>query len=186
MNKKLNGGGVAALPPPARQTLVNQRLWPDEGLDEDTVDDVDTQEEDSEHYATLSDQNHYSTLRKTPSGSRYQRNARTAQMSHFSQFSRLPPVPERPSLESRELSPVPDIVSPSNPILTSHHNQNSTPRPGQSVKSNNVKIIRFEIFLFRRVSLVRPEGHRVPRVSGDDGGSQHQHAREEEEPDPHG
>ena len=131
MNKKHNGGGVAALPPPARQTLVNQRLWPDEGMEEDTVDDVDTQEEESEHYATLSDQNHYSTLRKTPSGSRYQRNARTAQMSHFSQFSRLPPVPERPSLESRELSPVPDIVSPSNPILTSHHNQNSSARPGQ-------------------------------------------------------
>ena len=53
MNKKLNGGGVAALPPPARQTLVNQRLWPDEGMEEDTVDDVDTQEEESEHYATL-------------------------------------------------------------------------------------------------------------------------------------
>ena len=53
MNKKANSGGVAALPPPARQTLVNQRLWPEEGLDEDTVDDVDNQEEDIEHYATL-------------------------------------------------------------------------------------------------------------------------------------
>ena len=54
MNKKANSGGVAALPPPARQTLLNQRLWPDEGLDEDTVDDVETQEEeDTEHYATL-------------------------------------------------------------------------------------------------------------------------------------
>ena len=53
MNKKVSSGGVAALPPPARQTLVNQRLWPDEGLDEDTVDDVDLQEEEAEHYATL-------------------------------------------------------------------------------------------------------------------------------------
>ena len=49
------------------------------------------------------------------------------------QFSRLPPVPERyvviflrelsfslcrPSLENRELSPVPDIVSPTSPILS--------------------------------------------------------------------
>ena len=142
MNKKVNSGGGATQPPPARQTLVNQRLWPEEALDEDTVDDVDTQEEDTEHYATLSDQNHYSTLRKTPSGSRYQRNARTAQMSHFSQFSRLPPVPERPSLESRELSPVPDIVSPTNPILTSHHNQNNSVRPGQ------LSYIRFEMCSF--------------------------------------
>ena len=53
MNKKVNSGGGAALSPPARQTLVNQRLWPEEVLDEDTVDDVDTQEEDTEHYATL-------------------------------------------------------------------------------------------------------------------------------------
>ena len=53
MNKKVSSGGVAAVPPPARQTLVNQRLWPDEGLDEDTVDDVDLQEEEAEHYATL-------------------------------------------------------------------------------------------------------------------------------------
>ena len=53
MNKKVSSGGGAALPPPARQTLVNQRLWPEEGLEEDTVDDVENQEEDTEHYATL-------------------------------------------------------------------------------------------------------------------------------------
>ena len=47
MNKKVTG------PPPARQTLVAHRLWPDEALDEDTVDDVEDQDADIEHYATL-------------------------------------------------------------------------------------------------------------------------------------
>ena len=39
-------------------------------------------------------------------------------------------VPERPSLENRELSPVPDIVSPTSPILAqSYHNQNTYSEP---------------------------------------------------------
>ena len=38
-------------------------------------------------------------------------------------------VPERPSLENRELSPVPDIVSPTSPILQSSHNQNTYSEP---------------------------------------------------------
>ena len=61
----------------------------DMGLNEEVVDDVDIDSEENEHYASVSDQHHYSTLRKgsqSSSGpSRYQRN------SHFSQFSRLPP-----------------------------------------------------------------------------------------------
>ena len=39
-------------------------------------------------------------------------------------------VPERPSLENRELSPVPDVVSPTSPILAqSYHNQNTYSQP---------------------------------------------------------
>ena len=54
MNKKLSNGGLSAGHlPPARQTLVGGRLWPEEALDEDTVDDVDSTDADIEHYATL-------------------------------------------------------------------------------------------------------------------------------------
>ena len=143
-------------PSPVRQaSIVHHQSWQDDhDLNEEVVDDIiDDVDEDGEHYTTLPDQNHYSTLRKnstTPGTNRYQRNPRSAQMSHFSQFSRLPPgkvsnvyfqtftptiflslVPERPSLENRELSPVPDIVSPTSPMLTQsyHQNQNNYSEP---------------------------------------------------------
>ena len=80
---------------PVRQaSVLHAQSWQEEpALNEEVVDDIDS--EDNEHYATLNEQHHYSTLRKGhPAGSgssRYQRNSRSAQMSHFSQFSRLPP-----------------------------------------------------------------------------------------------
>ena len=81
---------------PVRQASVSQvQAWQEEPpLNEEVVDDIDSEE--NEHYATLTEQHHYSTLRKgNPASSggsnRYQRNSRSAQMSHFSQFSRLPP-----------------------------------------------------------------------------------------------
>merc|ERR1712066_848420 len=122
MNKKASG--------PVRQASVLQSWQDDNTLNEEVVDEIDSEE--NEHYATLSEHNHYSTLRKAnnSSSSRHQRNTRNTQLSHFSQFSRLPPVPERPSLENRELSPVPDIVSPTSPILAqSYHNQNTYSEP---------------------------------------------------------
>ena len=70
---------------------------------------------------------HYSTLRRGQN--RYQRISRSNQLNQFSQFSRLPPVPERPSLENRELSPVPDIVSPTNPMLSSSFNNQNNQTP---------------------------------------------------------
>ena len=79
---------------PVRQaSAVHHQSWQDDqDLNEEVVDDIiDDVDEDGEHYATLTDQNHYSTLRKMSGTNRYQRNPRTAQMSHFSQFSRLPP-----------------------------------------------------------------------------------------------
>ena len=80
-------------PSPVRQaSMVHPQPWQDDhDLNEEIVDDIiDDVDEDGEHYATLPDQNHYSTLRKNSGTNRYQRNPR-AQMSHFSQFSRLPP-----------------------------------------------------------------------------------------------
>ena len=74
-----------------------------------------------------SETEHYSTLRRGQN--RYQRIPRSNQLAQFSQFSRLPPVPERPSLENRELSPVPDIVSPTNPILSSSFNNQNNQIP---------------------------------------------------------
>ena len=82
MNKK-------HLSPVRQQTTVTQSWQEDPTLNEEVVDDIDIDSEENEHYATLGEQHHYSTLRKgSQSGSgpsRYQRN------SHFSQFSRLPP-----------------------------------------------------------------------------------------------
>merc|ERR1719150_3589226 len=51
-------------------------------------------------------------------------------------FSRLPPVPERPSLENRELSPVPDIVSPTSPILAPTSPPAQAPPPASSRRSS--------------------------------------------------
>ena len=83
MNKKASS--------PVRQASVLQSWQDDNTLNEEVVDDIDSEE--NEHYATLSEQHHYSTLRKSnnSSSSRHQRNPRTNQLSHFSQFSRLPP-----------------------------------------------------------------------------------------------
>ena len=83
MNKKASG--------PVRQASVLQSWQDDNTLNEEVVDEIDSEE--NEHYATLSEQNHYSTLRKAnnSSSSRHQRNTRNTQLSHFSQFSRLPP-----------------------------------------------------------------------------------------------
>lgn len=55
MNKKLSNGGVSGVSgqPPTRQTLLGPRIWPEESLDEDTVDDIDNTDADIEHYATL-------------------------------------------------------------------------------------------------------------------------------------
>ena len=84
-------------PSPVRQaSVLHHQPWQDDhDLNEEVVDDIiDDVDEDGEHYSTLPDQNHYSTLRKnsgTSGTNRYQRNPRTAQMSHFSQFPRLPP-----------------------------------------------------------------------------------------------
>ena len=73
-------------PSPVRQAVAHHQDWQDDvNLNEEVVDDIDH----DEHYEALSEQNHYSSLRK--GNSRYQRNPRVAQMSHFSQFSRLPP-----------------------------------------------------------------------------------------------
>ena len=74
-------------PSPVRQAVAHHQDWQDDvNLNEEVVDDID---HDDEHYEALSEQNHYSSLRK--GNSRYQRNPRAAQLSHFSQFSRLPP-----------------------------------------------------------------------------------------------
>ena len=83
MNKKASG--------PVRQASVIQSWQDDNTLNEEVVDEIDSEE--NEHYATLSEHNHYSTLRKAnnSSSSRHQRNTRNTQLSHFSQFSRLPP-----------------------------------------------------------------------------------------------
>jgi len=86
--------------------------------------DINEAQQDTEPDILETDTEHYNTLRRGQN--RYQRIPRSNQLNQFSQFSRLPPVPERPSLENRELSPVPDIVSPTNPILSSsYYNQNN-------------------------------------------------------------
>ena len=105
----------------------------------------------------------------------------------------LPLVPERPSLENRELSPVPDIVSPTSPMLTQpFHNQNTyaQPRParrdsrqgGESSENNLVKI-----FTLPPLSRAGEREAALPRVRGG-GGAQRpgRHAAAPQEQDPHG
>jgi len=105
MNKKLLRQSLPPPPPDPPEKRPTHTFVEDEP-DYD-LDDVETIDHDDR----------YSSLRRGQN--RHQRNSRSGQISSFSQFSRLPPVPERPSLENRELSPIPDIVAPTNPMLSS-------------------------------------------------------------------
>ena len=109
-------------------------------------------------------------------------------------------VPERPSLENRELSPVPDVVSPTSPILAqSYHNQNtySQPRTVSRRDMRQGEVTREDHgggvnVIYSRVTFSpdSPELNTGQEGGGGGGGGAHQHQRhpgqaEAAQPDPH-
>ena len=160
------------LPPAPRDSIESKEAadtkTTNDYLDRDSIEMKDVSDAYLESESDIMEMHaeHSNTLRRGQN--RYQRFPRS------NQISRLPPVPERPSLENRELSPVPDIVSPtflsaaiydqSNPTSSSMSNQSdptydvsrSTPQQPQVI-SNGVTS--------RRTSFTSPQrqGHTSSR-----------------------